>query len=343
MIKVTKSVNTDNYKHLRGGVLENIKVGVIGVGHLGMHHARVYTEILGAQLVGVVDTNEERAHAIAEPLGIPAYTDLKMFLDQKKPDAVSIVVPTNKHFEVAKIAMEYGVDVLIEKPVTQAVDEAEKLLALAVEKDLILQVGHIERFNSAVQHVRELMGEPYFIQTRRMGPFTPRISDVGVVLDLMIHDVDIILSMISSDLISISAMGRCVRTDHEDIASAQLEFANGAMAQILVSRVSEKRERVMEITEAERYITVDFGAQDISVQRSVRQSGGNLIEIMEHPVFPKMEPLKLELQHFVSCVRDGRQPMVGIKDGKRALEVCVAALRQIHEEKKESNSLLSAI
>lgn len=323
--------------------MENIKVGVIGVGHLGMHHARVYSEILGAKLVGVVDTNEERAHTIGGSLGIPAYTCLETFLEQKKPDAVSIVVPTNLHFEVAETVMARGVHVLVEKPVTQAVDEAEKLLGLAVEKNLIMQVGHIERFNSAVQHVREMMGEPYFIQSRRMGPFTPRISDVGVVLDLMIHDVDIILSMINSDLVSISAMGRCVRTDHEDIASAQLEFANGAIAQILVSRVSEKRERIMEITEAERYITVDFGAQDISIQRSIRQSGGNVIEIVEHPVFPKMEPLKLELQHFVSCVRDGRQPMVGIKDGKRALEVCVAALRQIHEEKKNSSSLLSAI
>lgn len=323
--------------------MENIRVGVIGVGHLGMHHARVYTEILGVQLVGVMDTCEERAHSIAETLGVPAYTDLKTFLDEKRPDAVSIVVPTNKHFEVAKVIMERGIHVLVEKPVTQTVGEAEELLALAVEKNLILQVGHIERFNSAVQHVREFMGEPYFIQTRRMGPFSPRIGDVGVVLDLMIHDVDIIMSMINSEPVSISAMGRCVRSDHEDIASAQLEFANGAIAQILVSRVSEKRERVMEIMEAERYVTVDFGAQDISVQRSVRQSGGNLIEIVEHPVFPKMEPLKLELQHFASCVREGRQPMVGIKDGKRALEVCVAALKQIHEDNGEKQSLLSAI
>ena len=323
--------------------MDNVKVGVIGVGHLGMHHARVYTEILGAQLVGVVDVNEDRVHAIAEPLGVPAYTDLEYFLEQARPDALSIVVPTVQHFDVAKTAITRGINVLIEKPVTTSVDEAERLLKLAVKKNLILQVGHIERFNSAVQHVREFIKEPYFIQTHRMGPFSPRISDVGVVLDLMIHDVDIILSMINSELVSISAMGRCIRTNHEDIASAQLMFANGAMAQIVVSRVSEKRARQMEITEAERYITVNYETQDISVQRCVRQSGGNLVEVMEHPVFPKAEPLKLELQHFVSCVRDGRQPMVGIKDGKRALEVCVAALRQIHEEKTNSASLLSAI
>ena len=164
--------------------------------------------------------------------------------------------------------MENGIHVLIEN-LSPSVDEAEQLLNLAVKNDLILQVGHIERFNSAVQHVREFINDPYFIQTHRMGPFSPRISDVGVVLDLMIHDVDIILSMINSELVSISAIGRCIRTDHEDIASAQLTFANGAMAQILVSRVSEKRIRQMEITEAERYITVNYETQDISVQRCV--------------------------------------------------------------------------
>ena len=199
--------------------MESIRVGVIGVGHLGMHHARVYTEILGAQLVGVVDINDERAHTIAEPLGVSAYNDFEMFLEETRPDAVSIVVPTSMHYEIAKTAMEHGVHVLVEKPVTTSVDEAEKLLHLAVEKDVILQVGHIERFNSAVEHAREFIKDPYFIQTRRIGPFSPRISDVGVVLDLMIHDVDIILSMINSDLVSISAIGKCIRTDHEDILS----------------------------------------------------------------------------------------------------------------------------
>lgn len=323
--------------------MNSVKVGVIGVGHLGMHHARVYTEILGAQLAGVVDVNEERAQSIAEPLGVTAYNDFVSFIKECRPDAVSIVVPTVKHYEIAKLAIENGIHVLVEKPVTTSVDEAEKLLQLAVKNGVLLQVGHIERFNSAVQHAKEFIKEPFFIQTHRMGPFSPRISDVGVVLDLMIHDVDIILSMVNSELVSISAIGRCIRTDHEDIASAQLRFANGTLAQILVSRVSEKRLRQMEITEAERYVTINYETQDITVQRCVRQSGGNVVEVMEHPVFPKTEPLKMELQHFVSCVRDGRQPMVGIKDGKRALEVCVAVLRQIHEDKARHMSVLSAI
>lgn len=148
--------------------MDNIKVGVIGVGHLGMHHARVYTEILGAQLVGVVDINEERAHSVADPLGVIPYSTIETFIKQTRPDALSIVVPTSHHFEVAKIAMENDIHVLIEKPVTSSVDEAEQLLNLAVKKDLILQVGHIERFNSAVQHVREFINNPYFIQTHRI-------------------------------------------------------------------------------------------------------------------------------------------------------------------------------
>ena len=147
--------------------MDNIKVGVIGVGHLGMHHARVYTEILGAQLVGVVDINEERAHSVAGPLGVIPYSTIEAFIKQTRPDALSIVVPTSYHFEVAKIAMENGIHVLIEKPVTSSVDEAEQLLNLAVKNDLILQVGHIERFNSAVQHVREFINDPSFIRSRR--------------------------------------------------------------------------------------------------------------------------------------------------------------------------------
>lgn len=317
--------------------MEAVRVGVVGVGHLGMHHARIYTEILGAELVGVVDIDPERAQKIAAPLGVPAYGDLETFLDEKHPDALSIVVPTSAHYEVAKVAMERGVHVLVEKPVTPSVDEAEKLLHLATDKNIILQVGHIERFNSAVQHARQFIKDPYFIQTRRMGPFSPRINDVGVVLDLMIHDVDIILSMVNSELVSISAMGRCIRTNHEDIASVQMCFANGTMAQMLVSRVSEKRLREMEITEPERYITIDYATQDIIVHHCARQDGGELIEVLEHPVFTKTEPLKMELSHFVSCIRDGRQPMVGIKDGKRALEVCVAALREIHGVKESSS------
>ena len=309
--------------------MEVQRVGVIGVGHLGQHHARVYTEILGAQLVGVVDQDESRAAAVGETLGVMAYTDVDDFIRRTKPDAVSVVVPTSLHYEIAKKALTNGVHVLIEKPVTTSVSEAEDLLRLAADSGLVLQVGHIERFNSAVHYISKIVKEPLFLQSRRLGPFSPRISDVGVVLDLMIHDIDIILSLVHSEISSISATGRCVRSDHEDIASAQITFANGVMAHVLVSRVSERRLRQLEIMEPERYVSVNYETQDVAINRCVRQNN-SLVEVIEHPVFPKSEPLKLELQHFVSCVREGKQPLVGITDGKRALEVAIAVLKQIH-------------
>lgn len=306
------------------------RLGVIGVGHLGQHHARVYTELIGTQLVGVVDQSESRAAAIGDNLGVPWFTDIDEFIARARPDAVSVVVPTSLHFEVARKALSNGIHVLIEKPVTTTVSEAESLLRMAADSDLVLQVGHVERFNSAVQYISKIVHEPLFLQSRRLGPFSPRISDVGVVLDLMIHDIDIILSLVQSEITAISATGRCIRSNHEDIASAQISFENGAMGHILVSRVSERRLRQLEIMEPERYVTIDYETQDVSINRCVRQNSGSLVEIIEHPVFPKSEPLKLELQHFVTCVREGKQPLVGITDGKRALEVAVSVLKQIH-------------
>jgi predicted dehydrogenase len=311
------------------------RVGVIGVGHLGQHHARVYTELLGAHLVGVVDQNESRAAAIGENLGVPWFTEIDDFIERAAPEAVSVVVPTSMHFEIARKALKNGIHVLIEKPVTTTVNEAEQLLRIAAESDLVLQVGHIERFNSAVQYISKIVHEPLFLQSRRLGPYSPRISDVGVVLDLMIHDIDIILSLVRSEISDISATGRCIRSDHEDIASAQISFANGSMAHILVSRVSERRLRQLEIMEPERYVTIDYETQDVSINRCVRQNNNSLVEVIEHPVFPKSEPLKLELQHFVTCVREGKQPLVGITDGKRALEVAVSVLKQIHLDEQQ--------
>ncbi|MDR0649063.1 MAG: Gfo/Idh/MocA family oxidoreductase [Synergistaceae bacterium] len=323
--------------------MDAVRVGVAGVGHLGVHHARVYTEILGAKLVGVVDVNEERVHEVAENLGVPGYADLDKFLDETRPDALSVVVPTVNHLEVAKKALERGAHLLIEKPVTASVDEAEELLRIASDHNLILQVGHIERFNSAVQQVREMVNEPVYIQSRRLGPFSPRISDVGVVLDLMIHDIDIILSLVKSDIADISAMGRRVRTCHEDIASAQIRFVNGTIAHILVSRITEKRMRTLEITEPERYIMVNYETQDVTVHHCIQRPGRGLAEVVEHPVFPKREPLKMELQDFVNCIREGREPLVGLRDGKRALEICVAMLRQIHGEGEQGSRSLAAL
>jgi len=307
------------------------RVGVIGVGHLGQHHARVYTELLDARLVGVADVDENRAQFIGDNLGISCYTSMEDLIERQHPDALSIVVPTNLHYSTAKYALERGIHVLIEKPVTTRPSEAEDLLNIAAQKNLVLQVGHIERFNSAIRHISQTVHDPLFLESKRIGPFSPRINDVGVVLDLMIHDIDIVLSLVPSQISRIAATGCQVLTEYEDIASAQITFENGAMAHILVSRVAEKRQRQLDVMERERHIIVDYETQDVQIHRCVRDNKG-VTEIIERPVFPKSEPLKLELAHFVGCVREKRQPLVGIRDGKRALEVAIEVLRQIHED-----------
>ena len=314
--------------------IESKRVAVIGVGHLGQHHARVYTELLDAHLVGVVDVDEGRAHSIGENLGVPFYTSMEELFERRNPEALSIVVPTSLHYAVAKWALEQGVHVLIEKPVTTRPSEAEELLDLAAQKNLVLQVGHIERFNSAVRYISQIVRAPIFLESKRMGPFSPRINDVGVVLDLMIHDIDIVLSLVPSEISRIAATGCRVLTEHEDIASAQITFKNGAMAHIFVSRVAEKRVRQLDVMERERHIIVNYETQDVQIHRCVRSNNG-VTEILERPVFPKSEPLKLELAHFIGCVREKRQPLVGIRDGKRALEVAVEILRQIHDERSQ--------
>ncbi|MDR1621935.1 MAG: Gfo/Idh/MocA family oxidoreductase [Synergistaceae bacterium] len=311
--------------------MEFKRVGVIGVGHLGQHHARVYTELLDARLVGIVDVDENRAQSIGENLGVPCYTSMEELFERQNPEALSIVVPTSLHYSVAIRALERGVHVLIEKPVTTRPSEAEELLNIAARKNLVLQVGHIERFNSAVRHISQTVRAPIYLESKRVGPFSPRINDVGVVLDLMIHDIDIVLSLVPSEISRIAATGCRVLTEHEDIASAQVTFENGVMAHILVSRVAEKRMRQVDIMERERHITVNYETQDVQIHRCVRDNNG-VTEILERPVFPKSEPLKLELAHFIGCVREKRQPLVGIRDGKRALEVAIEVLRQIHHE-----------
>ena len=311
------------------------KIGVIGVGHLGQHHARIYTELLDARLVGVADSDIDRAKFIGEHLGVPAYGSLEELIRRKSPDAISIVVPTSRHYEIAKTALNAGIHVLVEKPVTVKPEEAEELLELADKKNLVLQVGHVERFNSAVRYVSGIQCNPIYLDSRRTCPFTGRINDVGVVLDLMIHDIDIIMSLVNSPIKKIAATGACVFTNFEDIADAQITFENGVLAHILVSRCAEKKCRQLEIVEKERQVTINYELQTVQISRVVNNPDGQ-VDIRETPVFPKSEPLKLELADFVRCVKEHKPPVVGGRDGKRALEVAVEILRQIHEDKAEN-------
>ena len=306
------------------------KIGVIGVGHLGQHHARIYTELLDARLVGVADSDLDRAKLIGEHLGVPAFGSLEELIRRKSPDAISVVVPTSQHYKIAKTALEAGIHVLVEKPITIMPEEAAELLDIANRKNLVLQVGHIERFNSAIRYISGIQCKPIYLDSRRTCPFSGRINDVGVVLDLMIHDIDIIMSLVQSPIAKIAATGACVFTDHEDIADAQITFENGVVAHILVSRCAEKKCRQLEIVERERQITINYEQQTVQISRCVNNPDGQ-IEIRETPVFPKSEPLKLELADFVRCVKEKRPPIVGGCEGKRALEVAVEVLRQIHD------------
>lgn len=315
--------------------MEDLRVGVVGVGHLGRVHARIYKELMGVKLVGVVDSNLDTAREIGRQYEVPVYDDLERFIGERRPEAISVVVPTTQHFAVACRLAEAGIHLIVEKPVTTTVDQASKLLEAAEGKNIVLQVGHVERFNSAVRYLsRQMESEPLLIQSRRQGPFSPRIGDVGVVLDLMIHDIDIILSLVKSEIQSIRAMGRKVKTDHEDLAVAQIQFQSGAIADIMASRVAERRLRQMDVTLDSRYYSVNFETQDVTVHHPAQTSPtGGTIEVIEHPLLPKVEPLKQELLHFVTCIREGRQPLVGISDGKRALQVAIEILRQIHGKK----------
>ena len=318
------------------------RVAVIGVGHLGQHHARIYTELPDAQLVGVADSDIERARFIGEHLGAPAYGSLDELIRRKSPDAISVVVPTSQHYEIAKTALEAGIHVLVEKPVTVLPEEAGELLELADRKNLVLQVGHIERFNSAIRYISGIPCRPVYLDARRTAPFTPRINDVGVVLDLMIHDIDIVMSLVPSKIARIAATGACVFTDHEDIADAHITFEDGTVAHILTSRCAQKKCRQLEVVERERQITVNYELQTVQISRCVNNPEGQ-VEIRETPVFPKSEPLKLELADFVRCVREHRPPLAGGREGKKALEVAVEILRQIHDGNAMGGSIPAAV
>ncbi|HAE41181.1 MAG TPA: UDP-N-acetyl-D-glucosamine dehydrogenase [Candidatus Riflebacteria bacterium] len=300
-----------------------IKTGVIGVGHLGQHHARLLAELEGVKLVGVVDVNEA-GRELAAKYSVPFYTDYREL--EGKVDAVTVVVPTFLHHEVARFFLERNVHTFIEKPVTKTLEEANDLVSLAGKKQLTLQVGHIERFNAAMIKLQSLCDNPRFIECQRMGPFSPRIQDVGVVQDLMIHDIDIVLSLVRSPIRHIDAVGIPVLTDNEDIANAHIVFENGCIANLTASRISDERIRKLRIFELDKYCSLDYANQAITLRRK-----SNLEEkiIREELEVHKAEPLRLELEHFVSCIRDRKKPLVTIEDGKNALEVAVEILEQI--------------
>ena len=308
---------------------EKIRTAVIGVGYLGLFHAEKFAQLPESSLIGVVDTSQARAEEVAAKVGTTAYTDYRQLFD--KVDAVSIVVPTQFHFEVARAFLERGVHVLLEKPVTTTVEEADELIRLAEEKGAVFQVGHLERFNPVIVGLKGLLTDPRFIESIRIAPFKPRGTDVNVVLDLMIHDIDIIQTIVGSPVKQISSIGAPVFTDEEDIANARIQFENGCVANVTASRISLKSERKMRIFQADSYISVDFQNKKLAV---FRKGSGEMFPgvpqvDMEEKSFDQGDALKAEIASFLECVRTGAKPVVSGLDGKRALETAIKISKKL--------------
>lgn len=303
-----------------------IRAGVIGVGALGQHHARVYASLPECRLAGVYDVDPRRAADVAARHGGRAFAHLRDLMAEV--DAVSISVPTVDHHRVARALIEAGKDVLVEKPITTTLDEADDLIRLAESRKAVLQVGHIERFNPAVEVLKAHAKSPRFIEVHRLGSFSPRSLDIDVVLDLMIHDLDIVLALDGSEPVQVDAVGVPVLSPRVDIANARLRFASGLIANLTASRVSAEKVRKFRVFFPRTYISVDFAAREAQVYRLVDGGGGPEIAI-ERTAAPDEEPLKRQLAAFLSAVRDRSTPLVSGAEGRRALALAQAILRNM--------------
>jgi predicted dehydrogenase len=307
---------------------ERLAVAVVGVGYLGRFHALIYARHPGVDLVGVVDTDPDVAQRVAEEAGCKAYTDAGELLG--KVDAVSIVVPTTAHLAVTEPFLEQGVHVLLEKPIAASVEEGMRIVAAAERAGVVLQIGHLERFNAGVMALAQRISNPRFIEAHRMSPFVARATDVDVISDLMIHDIDIVLSLIDADIEHISAAGTAVLTDHLDIANARIEFANGAVANVIASRVSREKLRRIRVFEHHRYQSLDFIEQKLDVAYPEERPGEPWPQIVtERIAIEPVKPLDAEIDAFVRCARDGETPLVGGQVGLRALEVALQVKARI--------------
>lgn len=297
-----------------------LRCAVIGVGYLGKFHAQKYAKIAECELVAVVDSRAEQAQAVALPLHCQALSDYRQLLGQV--DAVSIVVPTQGHYEVCADFLHAGVHVLVEKPMTTTIAQADHLIRLAKENHCVLAVGHLERFNPAALALEPLLSDPRFIDSSRLAPFKPRATDVSVLLDLMIHDVDLILSLVDSELESVDCSGARVLTSDIDIANARIRFANGCVANVTASRVSAKSERKMRVFQSQACHSLDFQARTLTTYQGALDpmaSPEHAIERHEQS-FAEADPLFAEILDFVESIRHQRAPKVSGLAGRRALE-----------------------
>jgi predicted dehydrogenase len=334
---------------------DRIKVSVLGVGSLGKEHARIYAALAKAgtvEFAGIYDVATETARKLAEKYQVRQFTSIAEAAEAS--EALNIVTPTTTHYEIAKDLLEKGKHVLVEKPMSDKTSDAAELVQIAQRKNLVLQVGHVERFNPVFKYLEEVATDPRFIETHRLSPYPARSTDIGVVLDLMIHDLDVVLAFVKSPVTSVDAVGIPVLSKSEDIANARLRFANGCVANLTVSRVSPERMRKIRVFSGgamTSYISLDYRAQEGFIYRIAQEGeaesslfkkliaarhstivsefGGK--RIVREPVpIAKDEPLKLELQHFVECVRVQRQPVVSGESAKRALDLAFEITRLVN-------------
>ncbi len=324
------------------------RIGVAGVGRLGSLHAALYREVAGAAFVGLYDADQARAAKLASDLGVRNFSSFAEML--QACEAVNIVVPTSFHFELAEQALRTGRHVFIEKPITTTVAQARQLLVLAEARGLVLQVGHIERFNAAIRALADFPLAPRFIESHRMASFDPRGTDVAVVLDLMIHDIDIILSLVKSPLAQAHANGVAVVSYEPDIANARLQFENGCVANVTASRISQKKMRKMRLFQRDAYVSIDFlqGLSEVFRMVSPEEASGRLsfpvvlgkIEQGARPrhiLYEKLEApegnaLKMEIESFLAAIQNNTPPPVTGEDGMRALEVATKITEMIKEQ-----------
>ncbi|MBT9131948.1 gfo/Idh/MocA family oxidoreductase [candidate division NPL-UPA2 bacterium Unc8] len=308
--------------------MKKIKVAVIGVGHLGKEHARIYAAKQDAELCGVVDIDIHRARKIANAQNTNAFSSCEALYQQV--EAVSIAVPTHLHHFIASGFLKQGINVLVEKPITRTTMEADELIRLARKNKVILQVGHLERYNGAIMELEKWIKSPRFIEAHRLAPYQPRGTEVGVVLDLMIHDLDIILYLVNSTPKRIEAMGVTVLSQDEDIANARIIFNNGCVANITSSRLSQERMRKLRIFQDDCYISLDYITQKIDLYQ---KKGKRIVHEEISP--PKREPLALQLHDFLSSVRDGKPARISGEDGKKNLALALTIIRKIHRSAKK--------
>ena len=338
--------------------MTRMRMAVIGVGHLGQHHARILAGLPDVELVGVVDSNPTQAREVAARLGTTAFDRFEPLLD--RVDAVTIVTPTVHHHRVAASFLTHGVPVLVEKPVCRTLAEANDLIELADKAGVALQVGHIERFNPAFEELSRRPIRPKFVEAERHGPFTGRSTDIGAVLDLMIHDLDLLLALIGGPVRNVSAVGVAVFGGHEDMVNARLEFENGCIAHVTTSRISQRPKRRLRIWAPEGYAGIDFVSRKLTLVQpgeEVRRHGirvdrmdaaararlkdelfGRYMHVLHLDGDRKNDQLTSELRHFVDCVRFGRRPRVTGEDGRDALELAERVLESMRQHQWEGSA-----